>query len=409
MNFPQNAYPNFTNFQEVSFPQEVTPPDVEPDADVRCVKYNPAWAKVLAAACNQLTQLSAWKGTDDEKKLAVMRATNLKAQLQDFEECDMGCCGDPFGIPVLHRVTDDGTMQISRDGGTTWVDDATDPRLTQVALPPITGTGNLSCQAASNIVAAFKPIIHDLSVLLTGTVALLALAVDIAGIIAALIFDPADAYRIVPVVLSFAENLVSETETEFFARFTDTIWHDLLCAIQCTIGGDGIYTGDEITALRAKMADLISDAVVLNAFNLIITGVGVIGMNNFASQSATEEDCSDCGCVCDTSLWDAYPGYGTSVSRGTDVDGFDFIEADAELHGSNYYIIFTTGDANVCCEFKEWTTISGDAGDPVISWCLCGETPPTGECHSGLLGSGSINSSQMQKSGAFRGRLTFVG
>ncbi len=83
MGFPQNAYPNPNNFSEVSFPQEVTPPLVDPDeGETILVAYNPEWSKVLAAACDQLLQYPSWIGDHDEKNLAVDRALSLKIQLQ---------------------------------------------------------------------------------------------------------------------------------------------------------------------------------------------------------------------------------------------------------------------------------------------------------------------------------------
>jgi len=84
MGYPQNAYPNPQNFSEVSFPEELTPPDVDPDeGETLLYAYNPAWSKVLAAACDQMLQYPSWIGTSDEKKLAVDRALSLKIQLQE--------------------------------------------------------------------------------------------------------------------------------------------------------------------------------------------------------------------------------------------------------------------------------------------------------------------------------------
>lgn len=85
MDAAYNFYPNPMNLQEVSFPQELTPPDVDPDdpdLELILVEYNPAWTAVLMAACDQLCQYSAWVGTEDEKKLAVNRAQVLKILLQ---------------------------------------------------------------------------------------------------------------------------------------------------------------------------------------------------------------------------------------------------------------------------------------------------------------------------------------
>jgi hypothetical protein len=85
MGYPINAIPNQNNFPEVSFPQELIAPMVDPDdpdLELMLVEYNPAWTKVLMAACDQLTQFTSWQGTDDEKILAVNRAIILKILLQ---------------------------------------------------------------------------------------------------------------------------------------------------------------------------------------------------------------------------------------------------------------------------------------------------------------------------------------
>lgn len=82
---PINAFPDQNNFAEVSFPEELTPPSVDPndpDLEMILVEYNPAWTKVLMAACDQMTQFTSWQGTDEEKILAVNRAILLKIQLQ---------------------------------------------------------------------------------------------------------------------------------------------------------------------------------------------------------------------------------------------------------------------------------------------------------------------------------------
>lgn len=83
MGYPQNAYPNSRNFSEVSFPQELIPPAIDPDeGDTILVAYNPEWSRVLAATCDQMLQFASWQGTHDEKILAVNRALALKILLQ---------------------------------------------------------------------------------------------------------------------------------------------------------------------------------------------------------------------------------------------------------------------------------------------------------------------------------------
>lgn len=87
--YPINALPLPENFIEASFPQELTPPSVDPDeGETILVAYNPAWSKVLAATCDQMLQFTTWLGDSDEKKLAVNRALSLKILLQT-----------PFDVP----------------------------------------------------------------------------------------------------------------------------------------------------------------------------------------------------------------------------------------------------------------------------------------------------------------------
>ncbi len=83
MSSADNLYPSDDNYPSVSFPVAVNPPQVDPDEGTTiAVAYNPEWGPVLSAACEQLTQYASWIGTDDEKKLAVNRATNLEILLR---------------------------------------------------------------------------------------------------------------------------------------------------------------------------------------------------------------------------------------------------------------------------------------------------------------------------------------
>lgn len=83
MDFAGNFYPNPDNFPAVSFPQEVPPPETDPDEpSLIYVAYSPEWTKVLMAAVDQLCLYSTWQGDHDTKILTVNRAELLKWQLQ---------------------------------------------------------------------------------------------------------------------------------------------------------------------------------------------------------------------------------------------------------------------------------------------------------------------------------------
>lgn len=79
MDFAGNFYPNPDNYPAVSFPQEIVPPDIDPDEEeLIYVAYNLQWQPVLMAAVNQLLQYSTWLGDHDAKIQAVNRANFLK-------------------------------------------------------------------------------------------------------------------------------------------------------------------------------------------------------------------------------------------------------------------------------------------------------------------------------------------
>jgi hypothetical protein len=83
MDFPGNYYPNQSNYPAVSFPQEIIPPDIDPDEnDLIYVAYNKEWTEVLMAAVDQLCQYSTWLGDHDAKIQAMNRAVMLKWLLQ---------------------------------------------------------------------------------------------------------------------------------------------------------------------------------------------------------------------------------------------------------------------------------------------------------------------------------------
>jgi len=72
------------NFPVVSFPDELIPPEVDPDEpETILVEYNPEWTPVLMAAVDQLIQYSSWAGDHDDKIMAVNRASNLQWMLQN--------------------------------------------------------------------------------------------------------------------------------------------------------------------------------------------------------------------------------------------------------------------------------------------------------------------------------------
>jgi hypothetical protein len=127
MDYPGNGYPNPDNYPEPSFPQALTPPAEDPDdpdLETLIVEYNPAWTKVLMAACDQLLLYSSWEGDHDAKILAVNRASNLKWVLQN--PADLG--EETVPTPYWDSETDvDDEQPIDEQDWYGYVEDALAP------------------------------------------------------------------------------------------------------------------------------------------------------------------------------------------------------------------------------------------------------------------------------------------
>lgn len=123
MDFPGNFYPNGFNYPEPSFPQALTPPEVDPDdpdLEMILVEYNPAWKEVLAAAVDQLLQYSSWQGDHDAKILAVNRASNLKWILMEEVEISQE-------VPAPYWDSDEDVDDSETPEDQTWYGEVTNP------------------------------------------------------------------------------------------------------------------------------------------------------------------------------------------------------------------------------------------------------------------------------------------
>jgi len=331
MAFPQNDYPNFTNFPFPSFPQEIEPPDSDTDAgDMICVTYSRSWTAVLMSACSQLIQLSSWKGTDDEKKLAASRAVNLQWQLQHDIGCDMGCCYDV----VLHRITPDGNMEISINGGD-WIPDPNDPRTTATQYPPIVFDENhTKCDAASNVNEHLNDLISGVSEQLGGAGSLLEIAAAIAAIIFALFIAPETIPALVPLILPLVSGLLFLGQAAWDAYFDSDTHDKILCAIFCSIGEDGTFTAGQYAAMLTALGTSLTAGVAKDYFIDLVGRIGLVGINDYAAVgTSADADCTDCDCGCGDLHF--HIAAGTLVSQTVNEDGNCVLVIDSAFTGAH--------------------------------------------------------------------------
>lgn len=392
MSFPQNAYPNPENFQEVSFPQEVTPPTVDPDAgDMICVTYSREWTAVLMAACGQLQQFASWTGDSDAKKLAVDRATNLAILLQTDIGCDMsGCCHEL----VESRVTSDGGLEIRIDGGE-WIPDPSDPRVTAPLYPPLTfDDHHTKCDAATNVAEHLNDVITETSDQLGGTGSILEIATVIVAAIFALFIAPESLPVLVPLILPLISAILFLGQAAFDAYFDSTVHDEILCAIYCTIGDDGTFTDAQYSALIAKLTTDLPASAAKDYFVQIVGRIGLVGMNDYASiGTSADADCSSCDCGCDLDNWAVF--IGNEVSRDATTITVDSVVAGDFGSGQSGVIIESNANDH-CCQVT-FEALSGAITVPLA--ITCGNNSyqdggtftafTTGELRSVLVANGS--------------------
>lgn len=216
------------------------------------------------------------------------------------------CCGEGLGIPILTRITAEGVVEISLDGGLTWTPaPGADPRITSMHYPPLPGedSATKACQAASNLVTYVEDFIDQLADILDAAGNAVTF---IGGAVALWLTGGALAGLLVPL----AGSMVSLGGSALRAAFDSGTWDDLRCAALCSFGEDGALDDTEFTDLLSRIGDDIgglAGTVLTGIFQLM----GATGLNNIASSgSSTGEDCGDCDPCSDVPdlVWDWHFG-----------------------------------------------------------------------------------------------------
>jgi hypothetical protein len=318
------------------------------------------------AAVDQLTQLSAWAGTDDEKKLAVSRATNLKILLQEFtESCgDMAnaCCYDR----VERRLNENGQLEINVND-TGWVLDTTDPRLSIPTMPPITlDETHTKCDAATNALGNMQDVVSKYANSMEQGADISELAIAVLGIIFLFLEVTLIGALLTPLLIAIAAALIRLTRAEFEDYFTSDVWHEVLCAAYCTIGDNGQFNNSQFLQFIGKLKSGMDTGVGKDIFINTVKAAGVTQVNNWCSQGeSASADCSDCDCVtfCDYSAWEIHGGRGTIIDQ--DASG---ITVQATLLSGAYYVDIDSGDVDSCCCEITFDNIVGEVGDSRTIW-----------------------------------------
>jgi len=272
----------------------------------------------LTTGCNGDDMYIRFREKPDEPKITQVQ---YEIDGEWFDGWDMTCC--PVQVVTNTRFTDTGAMQVSYDGGATWVDapPGTDPRNSGTIGAPIAGVpGNdKRCLAASSATEALKGAQTDLA---NDTGAWAGLTGILAALVGLLIFIGiiGSAGALTPILLGLAAALLEGGREAFLAAFTTEVWHDVQCIIFChTSANADPYTAGQIAAIRADLQAKFTGVAWKWLDSTIGEVWGQTGLTNAARTGLSNDvTCDDCECGCLADAWTIGDFGGIEIERGDD-------------------------------------------------------------------------------------------
>lgn len=367
-------------------------PEHPDDPPFVCVKVNKSWIPYLIGALRPLKYPEYWAGTLEQNRQARWDTNNLIYMLMTSVECGDDpmvidyCCEDRPKSQRYNPIT--LQLEISFDGGETWLEDpgSVDSVLIEQPPPVTAGVSGTKCDAATNGKEHIEDYIAACSNQLAEASSILDFAIAVAEAIIALILflfsGPALAALIttlVGAIYAAARGAFSLGQTAFDAYWTSDERDKILCALYCNISDDGSF---DSVGYDKFLSDWKAEATPSLAFNMVFTtikAIGLKGLNNLCSYGlAADEDCSDCECdeTCDLSHWSVDP---SDDNTNGHIDSYDVGTGDIVLSSTlpksdgKYYVVFSTSrlygansgcfcNTNLTCNFED----KGVAWSPAI-------------------------------------------
>jgi hypothetical protein len=359
--------------QPFPIPAEIDPPR-------HCICIEIPWTndhkRVFAGLLWELTQWFNWQRDPDNS--GTQLATVWREVFNSIDWSDMSCCCNQT-IPTIYRIDPENSfnMQISYDGGTTWITSPNQIYNTIIPLPlPTFDDHHTKCDAASNALQHVKDLVakQEDEMGTDNTLAEVALAIILflIGIFLAAITE-GFALPLIAEFVGVLTAIFSLGLTDFTAYWTTDVYDDILCAFYCNIEDDGSFTLDDFSAVLAKLVEVLPASPAKDWLIHCLNIGGVAGLNNLARYGASADaDCSSCNCTdCDFTDWTEVVG-----------NSIDFINSGvAEIVATNghgdalYYAgIYAPSDSSNCHNFGvEVTSGTLFTGGNLRSYSLCGE------------------------------------
>lgn len=275
---------------------------IEQQTGSACYCLSAKSAQMLLTIASTLAWATRWEGneffTDEQRENIFQWANDCEAELMN------GCCGDG-GQDVRIRVNAEGRIEVSNDGGITFVvNNNYDPRSTGTMWQPV-NTGDESednCQAAANATENLKDMVDEFVTILEAVTLAAGISASLAPVVAFWVGVPIGGAPVV--AAGIIGGLVSAGAgfgaAAISSAFDTEFWDWFNCEYDCAIGNRDATWEDVdglIEAINEEYTGGTGDDLTRRVVGFaLLKALGPVGITNMARLGAAAADCSECDC-----------------------------------------------------------------------------------------------------------------
>jgi len=338
------------------------PSEIDPPQTCLCIPIpdSTEWRAIVAGLLGELTYWFNYERTGDGSGSEC--AAVWKDIFTRIDWSNMSCCCDQ--IPLQFQYTDVGVLQVSIDGGLTFVDSPErDVRNNSPKFPPIPGDdgSDKKCAAATGAANLVKEQIGDQLTDDMGRYTLNQLVSDWTHTM----IDTSNPFTALVTVV--ANQIFALVISAVRAALTDDVYHLFACALYCSMGDDASFNDAQWENARTRITDTISGIAGVFLEHLVYL-LGKVGTTNL-TRSAPDDtgDCSDCECSpCIDQCATEWTWYGV---HDVVFDGCNLYTMKAD--GGGAHVAFSSGSSAVGC-------YAHDGGFNTGTWWPVGSGSPVG-------------------------------
>lgn len=228
-------------------------------------------------------------GTIDKQTIIDLQGGLVEALMNN-------CCNDT--VPILYRVdpTNDLNIQISYDGGTTWINNPSNPVYGIPTLPAPVGTiSDTKCDAAKNGSDHFNDLIAQQSAKFDTASTGIQFTLDLVAALLTAVFAPEALPILVPIFIASMTALLAFGKTAFDDYWNTDNKNIIFCALYQHIKSDGTFDDAAFNAFLSAIATALPASIAKDNMYRQLQYIGAKGLSALCSYgTASGSDCTAC-------------------------------------------------------------------------------------------------------------------